>query len=436
MLDLPPELLLLSGQNKTKIDMKQRVVITGLGVVSPVGNNIADFWQNLTNGKCGIDFIKGFDEFDLPIKVAGQVKDFNGEEQGLERNDIRRNDPYCQFALAAANQAMKDSGLKSGENIAPERLGTYIGSGIGGMQTFVAETEKLMNEGVGRISPLFVPMMIGNIASGNVAIKYKAQGVCLPVVTACATGTHAAGEAYRAIKHGYADAIIAGGAEASVHPLAIGGFANSKALSRSEDPLKASIPFNANRNGFVIAEGAGVVVMESLENALKRGAHIYAEVVGYGNSCDAHHVTAPSPDGLPASRAIRQSLDEAGFDAEKDTIYINAHGTSTPLNDKSETAAIKLALGEEAARKAMISSTKSMTGHMLGAAGAVELIAATLALKEGVVPPTIGLDTPDPECDLDYVPNVARKADVTVAISNSLGFGGHNACVALRKWNG
>ena len=426
----------LSGQNKKVKNMEHRVVITGLGVVSPVGNNIADFWQSLTQGKCGIDIIKGFDDFDLPVKVAGQIKDFNPEEQGLERNDVRRNDPYCQYALAAANQAMADSGLKSGENITPERLGTYIGAGIGGMQTFVAETEKMLNEGVNRISPLFVPMMIGNIASGNVAIKHNAQGVCLPVVTACATGTHAAGEAYRAIKHGYADAIITGGAEASVHPLAIGGFANSKALSRSEDPLKASIPFNANRNGFVIAEGAGVMIFESLESAQKRGAHIYAEVVGYGNSCDAHHVTAPSPDGIPASRAIRQSLEEAGFDAEKDTLYINAHGTSTPLNDKTETTAIKLALGEDVARKAMVSSTKSMTGHMLGATGAVELIAATLAIKDGIVPPTIGLNEPDPECDLDYVPNVARKADVTVAISNSLGFGGHNACVALRKWNG
>ena len=278
--------------------------------------------------------------------------------------------------------------------------------------------------------------MIGNIAAGNVAIKYNAQGVCLPVVTACATGTHAAGEAFRAIKHGYADAIIAGGAEASIHPLAIGGFANSKALTRSTDPNNASIPFSAKRNGFVMGEGAGILVFESLDHAQKRGAKIYAEVVGYGNSCDAHHVTAPSPDGIPASRAIKQSLTEAKFDAEKDTLYINAHGTSTPLNDKSETAAIKLALGEDAARKAMISSTKSMTGHMLGATGAVELIAATLALKEGVVPPTIGLNDPDPECDLDYVPNVARKADVTVAISNSLGFGGHNSCVALRKWNG
>ena len=416
--------------------MEQRVVITGLGVISPVGNNINDFWQSLSQGKCGIDLIKGFEDYELPISVAGQVKNFAPEEHGLERNDVRRNDLYCQFALAAAYQAMQDSGLKSGENIDPERLGTYIGSGIGGMNTFVTETEKLLHEGVHRISPLFVPMMIGNIAAGNVAIKYNAQGVCLPVVTACATGTHAAGEAFRAIKHGYADAIIAGGAEASIHPLSIGGFANSKALSRSTDPNIASIPFSANRNGFVMGEGAGILVFESLEHAQKRGAKIYAEVVGYGNSCDAHHVTAPSPDGIPASRAIKQSLTEAQFDAEKDVLYINAHGTSTPLNDKSETAAIKLAIGEEAARKAMISSTKSMTGHMLGATGAVELIAATLTLKNGVVPPTIGLNDPDPECDLDYVPNVARKADVTVAISNSLGFGGHNSCVALRKWNG
>ena len=416
--------------------MEQRVVITGMGVISPVGNNINDFWTSLAEGRCGIDHIKGFEEYDLPISVAGQVKDFAPEENGLERNDIRRNDLYCQFALAAAYQAMQQSGLKSGENVAADRLGVYIGSGIGGMNTFVNETTKLLNEGVNRISPLFVPMMIGNIAAGNVAIKYNAQGVCLPVVTACATGTHAAGEAYRAIKHGYADAIIAGGAEASIHPLAIGGFANSKALTRSTDPKNASIPFSANRNGFVMGEGAGVLVFESLENAQKRGAKIYAEVVGYGNSCDAHHVTAPSPDGVPASRAIKQSLAEACFDAEKDLLYINAHGTSTPLNDKSETAAIKLAMGEEAAHKAMISSTKSMTGHMLGATGAVELIACVLTLENGVVPPTIGLNEPDPECDLDYVPNVARKADVTIAISNSLGFGGHNSCVALRKWNG
>ncbi len=414
--------------------MEHRVVITGLGVISPVGNTVAEFWNNLTAGNCGIDLIKGFEDYDLPIKVAGQVKNFDPAANGLDSANVRRSDVYCQYAMAAAYQAMTDSGLVSGENVDPERLGTYIGSGIGGLQTFVTETEKLLNEGVHRISPLFIPMMIANIASGNVAIKFNAQGVCLPVVTACATGTHSAGEAYRAIKYGYADAIITGGAEASVHPLAIGGFANSKALTRTDDPTKASIPFNINRSGFVMGEGAGVLIFESLENAQKRGAKIYAEVVGYGNSCDAHHYTAPRPDGIPASRAMKQSLDEAGFDAEKDTLYINAHGTSTPLNDKTETAVIKLALGEEAARKAMISSTKSMTGHMLGATGAVELIASALTLKNGVVPPTIGLTDPDPDCDLDYVPNVARKADVTVAISNTLGFGGHNSCVALRKW--
>ncbi len=400
--------------------MEHRVVITGLGVISPVGNTVAEFWNNLTAGKCGIDLIKGFEDYDLPIKVAGQVKNFDPAANGLDSANVRRSDVYCQYAMAAAYQAMMDSGLVSGENVDPERLGTYIGSGIGGLQTFVTETEKLLNEGVHRISPLFIPMMIANIASGNVAIKFNAQGVCLPVVTACATGTHSAGEAYRAIKYGYADAIITGGAEASVHPLAIGGFANSKALTRTDDPTKASIPFNINRSGFVMGEGAGVLIFESLENAQKRGAKIYAEVCGYGNSCDAHHYTAPRPDGIPASRAMKQSLDEAGFDAEKDTLYINAHGTSTPLNDKTETAVIKLALGEEVARKAMISSTKSMTGHMLGATGAVELIASALALQNGVVPPTIGLTDPDP--------------DVTVAISNTLGFGGHNSCVALRKW--
>ncbi len=424
--------------------MEKRVVVTGLGVVSPVGNNVDAFWHGLSNGICGIDFIKNIPTDGLTVKVAGEVKDFKAADYGIDPKAARKYDRFCLFALAAANQAVAMSGLKvtdEADNHSPEfvhsdRFGVYIGSGIGGMNSFVNETTKLMNDGPQWISPLFIPTMISNIAAGNVAIVHNARGVCLPIVTACATGTHSIGEAYRAIKHGYADAIITGGAEASIHPLAIGGFANSKALSRSEDPKNASIPFNVNRNGFVMGEGAGVLIFESLESAQKRGAKIYAEVVGYGNSCDAHHVTAPSPDGIPASRAIKQSLDEAGFDADKDLLYINAHGTSTPLNDKSETRAIKLALGEEAARKAMISSTKSMTGHMLGATGAVELIAAALTLANGVVAPTIGLNDPDPECDLDYVPNVARKADVTVAISNSLGFGGHNSCVALRKWNG
>lgn len=414
--------------------MEHRVVITGIGAITPVGNNVADMWHNMVEGNCGIDYIKGYDEYNLPVKVAGQVKDFDASKYNLNPGLVRRSDLYCQYAMAAASQAMEDSGLRSGENIAPERLGVYIGSGIGGMHTFVNQTKVMLEEGVGRISPFFVPMMISNIAAGNVAITFNAQGVCLPVVTACATGTHSAGEAYRAIKHGYADAIITGGAEAAVHPLAIGGFANSKALSRSEDPLQASLPFNINRHGFVIAEGAGALIFESLESAEKRGAKIYAEVVGYGNSCDAHHFTAPHPEGIPASRAIKQALDEAGFDADKDLLYINAHGTGTPLNDSSETKAIKIAMGEEAARKAIITSTKSITGHMLGATGAVELIASTLSLANGIVTPTIGLTDPDPECDLDYTPLKARKADVNVAISNSLGFGGHNACVALRKF--
>ena len=419
-----------------KEKMEKRVVITGIGAITPVGNHAEETWKNLVEGNCGIDLIQGLDEYNLPVKVAGQVKNFDKSEYELDSGLARRSDRYCIYAMAAASDAMKDAGLKSGENIDPERLGVYIGSGIGGMDTFVSQTKVMLEEGVGRISPFFVPMMISNIASGNVAISHNAQGVCLPVVTACATGTHAAGEAYRAIKHGYADAIITGGAEASVHPLAIGGFANSKALSREEDPLKASLPFSADRHGFVIAEGAGVMIFESLENALKRGAKIYAEVVGYGNSCDAHHFTAPRPDGIPASRAIKQALDEANFDADKDLLYINAHGTGTPLNDAAETKAIKLAMGEEAAKKAKITSTKSITGHMLGATGAVELIASALSLHHGIVTPTIGLTNQDPECDLDYTPLKAVEAPLTVAISNSLGFGGHNACVALRKWDG
>ena len=301
------------------------------------------------------------------------------------------------------------------------------------MHTFVKETQTLLEEGANRISPLFVPMMIGNIASGNIAIKYHAEGPCLPVVTACATGTHSAGEAFRAIKHGYADAIITGGAEASVHALAIGGFNSSKALTKAEDPTQASIPFDRRRSGFVIAEGAGILILEELEHAKARGAKIYAEVCGYGNNCDAYHYTAPRPGGEVAARAIRAALDEAGY-TDADTLYINAHGTSTPLNDKTETEAIKLALGDKGARKAKISSTKSMTGHMLGATGGVELIATALAVKEGVVPPTIGLTEADEECDLDYTPGVAAHLPLTIGISNSLGFGGHNSCVAVRKF--
>lgn len=418
----------------------RRVVITGTGVVTPVGNNVETFWNNIINGVCGIDFIKSIPTDNLSVKIAGEVKDFNPKEYGIDAKAARKHDKFCLYALAAASQAMAQSGLKSTDepsddpnHIAPERLGVYIGSGIGGMHSFVNETSKMINEGPQWISPLFIPTMIANIGAGNVAIAHNAKGVCLPVVTACATGTHSIGEAYRAIKHGYADAIIAGGAEAAVNPLAIGGFANSKALSPSEDPKQASLPFDARRQGFVIAEGAGVVVLEEYERAVKRGANIIAEVCGYGNTCDAYHYTAPRPDGTTQSGAFIQALKEANYN-ENDLLHINAHGTGTPLNDKSETAAIKIALGEENAKKAIICSIKSMTGHALGAAGGIEIVAAAMALKEGVVPPTIGYEQPDPECDLDYAPNQARMADITIALSSSLGFGGHNAVVALRKF--
>lgn len=412
--------------------MERRVVITGLGTISPVGNTIADFWESLKTGKSGLNFIQGFDDVDLPVRIVAQVKDFDPIAGGLERADIRKMDLYCQYAVVAANQAVKDSGLVSGENIDPERFGVYVGSGIGGISTFVRETLKYNEEGARRISPLFIPTMIANIASGNIAIRHNAQGPCLPVVTACATGTHSVGEAFHAIKYGMADAVITGGAEAAIHPLAIGGFANSRALTNAETLEDACTPFDARRSGFTMAEGAGVLVLEEYEHAVKRGATIYAEVAGYGNTCDAHHYTAPRPDGIPASKAIRMALDEAGYTADE-ILYINAHGTSTPLNDKTETNAIKLALGDEAARKAYISSTKSMTGHMLGAAGGVELIATALALKHGIIPPTINYKEADPECDLNYVPNKAIEVDITMGASNSLGFGGHNACVVLKK---
>ena len=412
--------------------MERRVVITGMGAISPVGNTVADFWESLKTGKSGLNFIQGFDDVDLPVRIVAQVKDFDPIANGLERADIRKMDLYCQYAVAAANQAVADSGLVSGENIEAGRFGVYVGSGIGGMHTFARETEKLLAEGARRISPLFVPTMIANIAAGNIAIRHKAEGPCLPVVTACATGTHSVGEAFHAIKYGMADAIITGGAEAAVHPLAIGGFANSRALTNAETLEDACTPFDARRSGFTMAEGAGVLVLEEYEHAVKRGATIYAEVVGYGNTCDAHHYTAPRPDGIPASKAIRMALDEAGYTSD-DVLYINAHGTSTPLNDKTETNAIKLALGEEDARKALISSTKSMTGHMLGAAGGIELVASALAVKHGIVPPTINYKEADPECDLNYVPNKALEVGLTMAASNSLGFGGHNACVVLKK---
>jgi len=407
----------------------RRIVITGMGIISPIGNDITTYWNNLKAGVCGIQRIDTFDTADLSVKVAGLVKNFNPADYGIDPATARKADLYTLYALAAARQAMEESN----PGVDPDRLGVYVGSGIGGIHTFITECKKYLESGPNRVSPLFIPTMIGNIAAGNIAIAHNAQGPCLPVVTACATSTHAIGEAYRAILHGYADAVITGGAEAAVVPLAVGGFNNSRALSRAEDPKRASIPFDANRQGFVMAEGAGIVVLEEYEHAIQRGAVIYAELTGYGNTCDAYHYTAPRPDGSAAAKAMSLALSNSAFTPE-DLLYINAHGTGTPLNDPAETMAIKLALGEEQARKALISSTKSMTGHMLGAAGAAEIIASALALKEGVVPPTVGLENPDPQCDLDYVPGKARKADITIALSNSLGFGGHNASVALRKF--
>lgn len=400
-----------------------------MGAVSPIGNDLPTIWKNLMDGYCGIAPITSFDTTDLPVKIAAELKDFDAEASGVDKGFVKRNDRFAIYAMTAAYQAMKDN---EDLQMDPSRLGVYVGSGIGGFDTILREVKKFYDEGPRWISPLMIPTMIGNMASGSVAIKYNAQGPCVPIVTACATGTHSIGEAYRAIKHGYADAIIAGGTEAGINPVAIAGFANCKALTKSEDPLRASLPFNKNRAGFVIAEGSGIVLLEEYEHAKARGAKIYAEICGYGNSCDAYHNTAPRPDGTTQSLAIKQALDEAGYKAGE-SLYINAHGTGTPMNDSGETKAIKIAMGEEEARKAHISSTKSEMGHALGAAGAIELIISVMTLNNGIIPPTIGLDEPDPECDLNYTPNTPVKTNVDIAISNSLGFGGHNACLAIRK---
>lgn len=410
----------------------KRVVITGMGIISPIGNDIPSFWNSLTAGVCGIGPITAFDTTAYKVKLAAEVKNFDPLLY-MEKQEIRKQDQFSQYAVAAASQAMNDSGLQSGENIDPFRLGVYIGTGTGGMQTFLVESEKLLEKGPSRTSPFFIPMMIGNMASGNVALKFQAKGPSLPIMTACATSTNAIGEAYRTIKHGYADAIIAGGTEATIVTLAVSGFTNCMALTQNPDAASASIPFDKRRSGFVMGEGAGVIVLEEYEHAAARGAHIYGEVCGYGNTNDAYHMTAPDPDALGSSKAIQMAVKEAGI-RDTDEIYINAHGTSTPINDKTETKAIKLALGEAVARKAHISSTKSMTGHMLGAAGGVEAIATVLALKNGVIPPTIGYAERDPECDLDYTPNRAVQAAVTLGLSTSLGFGGHNGCLAFRKF--
>lgn len=406
-----------------------RVVITGLGAVTPLGNDVKTFWEGLVSGKCGIGPITKFDTSEHKAKLAAEVKDFD-PRQYMDKSEVSRSDLYTQYAVAAACQAVEESGISG--TVAPGRFGVYMGTGIGGISTLIDEHTKLIEKGPRRISPLFIPMMIANIASADIAIRYGCRGPAMPAVTACASGANAVGEAARLIRHGYADAMIAGGAEAAINPLAMAGFANMQALSASGDPTAASLPFDARRTGFVMGEGAAAVVLEEYGHAIKRGAKIYAELAGYGCSCDAYHITAPEPTSETAARAIADSLHEAGFGPD-DKIYINAHGTGTPYNDRAETLAIKKALGEEAARRTPISSTKSMTGHMLGAAGAAEAVAAVLALHEGIIPPTIGLKCPDPECDLDYVPLVKREYDCSMALSVSLGFGGHNVCLAFRK---
>ncbi len=408
----------------------RRVVITGMGAVTPIGNSVPEFWEGLKTGRCGIGPITRFDASEYKVKVAAEVKEFDPLRY-MEKGDVRKYDLFCQYALAAAAQAVEESGVKG--TLPPERIGTYFGSGIGGINTFSEQHQALLEKGPHRVSPFFIPALIVNMAAGLIAIKHNFQGEALPVVTACATGNNAIGEAYRAVKHGYLDAALAGGAEAAILPVGVAGFANMKALSTTEDPAAACVPFDSRRNGFVMGEGAGALVLEEYEHAKNRGAKIYAELCGYGVTCDAHHITAPHPEAIGGAAALKMAYDEAGGCADPARLYVNAHGTSTPLNDSSETLAIKKGLGEEAARKCMVSSTKSMTGHMLGAAGAVEAIACALAVKEDLVPPTIGYQEPDPACDLDYVPNAARKAPVDLALSASLGFGGHNAYLAFKK---
>ncbi|MBQ2093967.1 MAG: beta-ketoacyl-ACP synthase II [Ruminococcus sp.] len=408
--------------------MSRRVVVTGIGAVSPVGNDAQTMWKNMLDGVCGIEEITAFDTSDLKVHIAGTVKGFEPEKY-FEKREAKKLDIYCQYALAAAQQAVDDSGILG--KIDENRFGVYIGAGIGGLNTFVNNTLGFDHGGPRKVSPFFIPMMIGNIATGNAAIRFNAKGVTLSVVSACATGTNSIGEAFHAIKDGYADAIIAGGAEAVVAPLTIAGFQNMKALSTNPDPKKASRPFDKDRDGFVMGEGAGILILEEYEHAKARGAKIYAEFAGYGNTCDAHHVTAPDPEGAGLARAIRIAFDEANVPDDAQ-IYINAHGTSTHLNDLTETMAFKSALGDKA-YDASISSTKSMTGHMLGATGAIEAIAAVKAIDDGMIPPTINLDEPDEGLDLDYTPKKAKKRDVNVAVSTNLGFGGHDACVVFKK---
>ena len=409
--------------------MERRVVITGLGAITPLGNNVEEFWKGIKEGKCGIDQITKFDASEFKVKLAAEVKGYNPEDY-FDRREAKRLDLFSQYAMVASREAWKDSGLdKETENM--ERVGVVVGSGIGGIQTIETENRKCNEKGPDRVSPMYIPMGILNMATGNVAIDIGAKGESMAMVTACASGTHCIGESFRMIKHGYQDVVLAGGTEAGITPLSIAGFTNIKALTKAEDKNRASIPFDKERSGFVMAEGAGVVVLEEYEHAKARGAKIYAEIVGYGATSDAYHITSPAPGGEGGARAMKLAMEEGNVKPEEIT-YINAHGTSTHLNDACETQAIKTALGEENARKVMVSSTKGHTGHLLGAAGAVEAIICSKAIQEGFVPATINYKIPDEECDLDVVPNEGRKAEIKYAISNSLGFGGHNSSLLFK----
>ena len=410
--------------------MERRVVITGLGAITPLGNNVEEFWKGIKEGNCGIDQITKFDTTDFKVKLAAEVKGYNPEDY-FEKREAKRLDLFSQYAMVAAREAWKDSKLdKETENM--ERVGVIIGSGIGGIQTIEIENKKCNEKGPDRVSPMYIPMGIINMATGNVAIDIGAKGESIAMVTACATGTHCIGESFRMIKHGYQDIVLAGGTEAGITPLSIAGFTNIKALTKAEDKNRASIPFDKERSGFVMAEGAGVVILEEYEHAKARGAKIYAEIVGYGATSDAYHITSPAPGGEGGARAMKLAMEEANVKPEEIT-YINAHGTSTHLNDSCETQAVKTALGEENAKKVMVSSTKGHTGHLLGAAGAVETIICSKAIEEGFVPATINYKVPDEECDLDIVPNEGRKHEIIYAMSNSLGFGGHNSSILLKK---
>ena len=407
----------------------RRVVVTGIGAVSPLGNTAAETWTAMKNGRNGIGPITLFDTEKYKAKLGAEVKGFDPKEY-LGVNDALRTDRYAQFAVAAAQQAVTDSGVEG--TVDPDRFSVLFGTGIGGIGTFETEHTKLMEKGPRRVSPLFIPMLIGNMASALIAIRHDCRGSAMPAVTACASGSNAIGEAMRMIRHGYADAVITGGAEAAIVPSAIAGFVNMQALTVAEDPDAASLPFDRRRGGFVIGEGAAALILEEYGHAKARGARIYGEVCGYGSTCDAYHITSPHPDARGGAQAIAAALKEAGH-TDGDTVYINAHGTGTPMNDLTETIAIKKALGTDAAGRAFVSSTKSMTGHMLGAAGGIEALACLYALNESVIPPTINLKEQDEQCDLYCVPNNAVQAEITLALSNSLGFGGHNACLAFRK---